>query len=306
MMPGTRLLSIARRWFPESIVSIVFEPLVADWQRQWTDATPAQRRWIDVKGFAAFATTVVMMTPRLILSPSSFSARPLVVAGGFWLLMSFVLLIPFMRQNGPLDLVWLVLPSCLTAMLPFAVLPAMDAIRREGEVSTPTERRAVITLAGLAVCGVVLGQWVTPVANQTFRNEAMSRMNGRPSVAWKGVRERTTLDLIAGEGSTIPAPARTRELASRATLALLPAVLAWFRWRSLGRARNRSWPLLKSCLLAFAACAAFFTVLPISIALERTVLAPGFGPLLALTLFAVTTLTGIWLRQRWMREARTA
>ena len=305
-MPGTRLLSIARRWFPESIVSIVFEPLVADWQRQWTDATPAQRRWIDVKGFAAFATTVVMMTPRLILSPSSFSARPLVVAGGFWLLMSFVLLIPFMRQNGPLDLVWLVLPSCLTAMLPFAVLPAMDAIRREGEVSTPTERRAVITLAGLAVCGVVLGQWVTPVANQTFRNEAMSRMNGRPSVAWKGVRERTTLDLIAGEGSTIPAPARTRELASRATLALLPAVLAWFRWRSLGRARNRSWPLLKSCLLAFAACAAFFTVLPISIALERTVLAPGFGPLLALTLFAVTTLTGIWLRQRWMREARTA
>ena len=305
-MPGTRLLSIARRWFPESIVSIVFEPLVADWQRQWTDATPAQRRWIDVKGFAAFATTVVMMTPRLILSPSSFSARPLVVAGGFWLLMSFVLLIPFMRQNGPLDLVWLVLPSCLTAMLPFAMLPAMDAIRREGEVSTPTERRAVITLAGLAVCGVVLGQWVTPVANQTFRNEAMSRMNGRPSVAWKGVRERTTLDLIAGEGSTIPAPARTRELASRATLALLPAVLAWFRWRSLGRARNRSWPLLKSCLLAFAACAAFFTVLPISIALERTVLAPGFGPLLALTLFAVTTLTGIWLRQRWMREARTA
>lgn len=306
MMPGTRLLAFASRWFEPAVVASVIEPLVADWQRQWTDATPAQRRWIDVKGFAAFATTVVMMTPRLILSPSSFSARPLVVAGGFWLLMSFVLLIPFMRQNGPLDLVWLVLPSCLTAMLPFAVLPAMDAIRREGEVSTPTERRAVITLAGLAVCGVVLGQWVTPVANQTFRNEAMSRMNGRPSVAWKGVRERTTLDLIAGEGSTIPAPARTRELASRATLALLPAVLAWFRWRSLGRARNRSWPLLKSCLLAFAACAAFFTVLPISIALERTVLAPGFGPLLALTLFAVTTLTGIWLRQRWMREARTA
>jgi len=298
MMPGTRLIDFAHRWFPPSIVSSVFEPLVADWQRQWTDATPAQRRWIDVKGFAAFATTVAMMTPRLILSPSSFSARPLVVAGGFWLLMSFVLLIPFMRQNGPLDLVWLVLPSCLTAMLPFAMLPAMDAIRREGEVSTPTERRAVITLAGLAVCGVVLGQWVTPVANQTFRNEAMSRMNGRPSVAWKGVRERTTLDLIAGEGSTIPAPARTRELASRATLALLPAVLAWLQWRSLGRARNRSWPLLKSCLLAFAAYAAFFTVLPISIALERTLLAPGFGPLLALTLFAVTMRTAIWLRQR--------
>lgn len=298
MMPGTRLMLFARRWFPASTVASVFEPLVADWQRQWNDATSAQRRWINVKGFAAFATTAAMMTPRLALEPGSFSARPLVVAGGFWLLMSFVLLIPFMRQDGPLDLVWLVVPSCLTAMLPFAILPAMDAIRREGGVSTPAERRAVITLAGLAVCGVLLGQWVTPVANQTFRNEAMSRMHGRPSVAWKGVRERTTLDLIAGEGSTIPTPARTRELASRATLALLPAVLAWLRWRSLGRARNRSWPLLKSCLLAFAAYAAIFTFLPISIALEQTLLAPGFGPLLALTLFAVTIRTGIWLRQR--------
>jgi hypothetical protein len=297
-MPGTRLLSFARLWFPPSTVSSVFEPLVADWQREWSDATPAQRQWVDVKGLAAFAVTLAMMTPRLILAPSSFSARPFVVAGGFWLLMSFVLLIPFLLQNGPLDLVWLVLPSCLTAMLPFAMLPAMDAIRREGDVSTPQERRAVIALAGLAVCGVVLGQWVTPVASQTFRNEAMSRMNGRPSVAWKGVRDRTTLDLIAGEGSTIPTPARTRELASRATLALLPAVLAWLRWRSLGRARNRSWPSLKSCLLAFAAYAAFFTLLPISIALERTLLAPGLGPLLALALFTVTTRTGIWLRQR--------
>lgn len=298
MMPGTRLLAFARRWFPPSTVSSVLEPLVADWQRQWSDATPAQRQWVDLKGRAAFAITLATMTPRLILAPSSFSARPLVVAAGFWLLMSFVLLIPFMRQNGPLDLVWLVLPSCLTAMLPFAMLPAMDAIRREGEVSTLRERRAVITLAGLAVCGVVLGQWVTPVANQTFRNEAMSRMNGRPSVAWKGVRERTTLDLIAGEGSTIPTPARTRELASRATLAALPAVLAWLRWRSLSRTRNRSWPVVKSCLLAFGIFAVFSAVMSAGPSLERAFLAPGFGPLLAIGLFAFTARTGIWLRQR--------
>jgi len=109
MMPGTRLLAFARRWFPSSTVSSVLEPLVADWQRQWSDATPAQRQWVDLKGRAAFAVTLAMMTPRLILAPSSFFARPLVVAGGFWLLMSFVLLIPFMRQNGPLDLVWLAL-----------------------------------------------------------------------------------------------------------------------------------------------------------------------------------------------------
>ena len=117
----------------------------------------------------------------------------------------------------------------------------------------------------------------------------MSEQYGRPTVAWRGLRERTTIDLIAGEGSTIPAPARTRELASRATLALLPAVLAWLRWRSLRRPRNRSWPFMKSCGLALAATVAFLSLLPVSISLERTFLAPGSGPLLAL---------GLWVFQR--------
>lgn len=298
-MPGTSLLAFARRWFPPSTVSSVFEPLVADWQRQWSDATPAQRRWVDLKGRAAFAATLAMMTPRLMPAPSSFSVRALVVAAGFWLLMSCVILIPFMRESPTPDLVWMVLPGCLTLMLPFAILPAIDGIRRDGAVPTPRERRAVTTLAAVAVCGVVIGQgWLTPVANQAFRNEAASRMVGRPVVAWKGFRERTTLDLIVGEGSTIPAPARTRELASRATLALLPAVLAWLRWRSLSRARDRSWPLVKSCLLAFVAAAAFDNHRSVSAALERVFLAPGFGPLLTLGLFALTTRMGIWLRQR--------
>ena len=81
-------MQFARRWFPPSTVSSVFEPLVADWQRQWHDATPAQRRWINVEGFAAFATTTVMMTPRLTFASASFRARPLVVAGGFWVATS--------------------------------------------------------------------------------------------------------------------------------------------------------------------------------------------------------------------------
>jgi len=130
MMPGTRLLAFARRWFPPSTVSSVFEPLVAD---------------------------------------------------SFWLLMSFVLVIPFMREGAPLDLVWLVLPGCLTLMLPFAILPAIDGIRRDGEVPTLRERRAVITVAAIAVCGVVIGQgWLAPVANQSFRNQVASRIGGRP------------------------------------------------------------------------------------------------------------------------------
>lgn len=299
-MSGTKLLAFARRWFPPSTVSSVFEPLVADWQREWTDATPAQRRWVDLKGRAAFAATLAMMTPRLMPAPSSFSARPLMVAGSFWLLTSAVLLIPIARGSVPLEFAWLVLPSCLTVMLPFAILPAMDAIRRDYEASTPRERRAVIMLAAIAVCAVVIGGgWLTPVAHQEFRNQVMAAQYGRPSVAWRDIRGRTTLDLIAGEGSTIPEPTRTRELASRVTLAMLPAVLAWLRWRSLSRVRTRSWPQVKSCLLGIAAFVAYGTLLPVSIGLEQAYhLTPGIGPLLALGVFALTARTGIWLRQR--------
>lgn len=32
--PGTRLLTLARVWFDERTVALVFEPFVADWQAE--------------------------------------------------------------------------------------------------------------------------------------------------------------------------------------------------------------------------------------------------------------------------------
>ena len=303
MMPGTRLLRFARQWFPPSTVSGVFEPLVADWQRQWSDATPAQRPWINGKGFAAFAATTAVMTPRLALRSEAFRARPLVLAATFWFATSMLLTLPFIKDGVPLNSLWLLLPASLTLMLPFSILPAIDAMRRDGEEPTAADRRGALVLVIVAVCGVAIGQgWLTPVANQYYRNEMMSQMNGHPSVAYRGVREMTTSELIAGERSSIPRLSgnteRVRELNMRLSLGLLPAVLAWLRWHSLSRLRKRSWPVVTSCLLALAGTAAFIAMMPISPALERIFLAPGFGPTLALCLFAVTTRTGIWLRQR--------
>lgn len=305
-MPGTRLLRFARRWFPPSTVASVFEPLVADWQRQWNDATPAERRWINTKGFAAFLTTAAMMAPRLSLEPSSFPARPLVVAGSFWFATAGLLMYPFVREGMPLWSLWLLLPANLTLMLPFAILPAIDSMRRNGEEPPAADRRRTLILVVVAVCGVAIGQgWLTPVANQRWRELVASPSYfGRPTPPARGVRELTTSELIAG-GSTVPAhsgTARARELSKRATLAALPAVLAWLRWRSLSRVRKRSWPLVKSCLLAVGIFAVFFAVMSAGPSLERMFLAPGFGPLLALALFAVTTRTGIWWRQRVRRS----
>jgi hypothetical protein len=180
MMPGTRLMQFARRWFSPATVSSVFEPLVADWQRQWNDATPAQRRWINARGFAAFATTTAMMAPRLELASGAFRVRPLVLAACFWFATSILLTLPFLKDSVPLNLLWLLLPSTLTLMLPFAILPAIDAMRRDGEEPTAADRRGALMLVIVAVCGVAIGQgWLTPAANQYYREE----MRGHPSVA---------------------------------------------------------------------------------------------------------------------------
>ena len=311
MMPGTRLLRFARQWFPPSTVSGVFEPLVADWQRQWNDAMPAQRGWVNAKGFAAFAVTIEVMTPRLAAEGAAFRARPLLLAGSFWLVTSALLTLPFVLDNMPLRLLWLLLPASLTLMLPFSILPAIDAMRRDGDEPTAADRRGALVLVIVAVCGVAIGQgWLTPAANQYFRNEMMSQMNGRPTVAPRGLREITTSELIAGERSSIPRlggnTERVRELNMRLSLALLPAVLAWLRWHSLSRLRKRSWPVVTSCLLALAATAAFIAMMPISPALEHIFLAPGLGPTLALALFALIARAAIWGRERRGQALRTA
>lgn len=302
MMPGTRLMHFARRWFPSSMVSSVFEPLVADWQRQWNEATRAERRWINVKGSVAFAFTAIMLTPRLAVAPTAFRARPLALAGAFWLLTSCLLTLPFVQEGLPLKFIWLLLPGSLTLMLPFAILPAIDAMRQDRQAPTPRERRTALTLVAVAVCGVAIGQgWLTPAANQRWRNQVMSELNGRPTVASRGVREVTTGELIAGDVAILPALhgiPRVRELNMRLSLALLPAVLAWLRWQSLRRPRTGSWPLVKSCVLAIAAAAAFIAIMPAARSLEFVFFAPGFGPVLILGLFALTTRAGIWLRQR--------
>jgi hypothetical protein len=51
----TRALAFASRWFDEATVRRTFEPLIADWQREWQDASPSRRARVSLRGLAALS-----------------------------------------------------------------------------------------------------------------------------------------------------------------------------------------------------------------------------------------------------------
>ena len=65
-MPGDRLLRFVRRWFDKGTVAIVFEPLVADWQREYQAALGWRRGACLVRGYAALVQSIGIIGSRAV------------------------------------------------------------------------------------------------------------------------------------------------------------------------------------------------------------------------------------------------
>lgn len=300
MMPGTRLLAFARLWFSPAVVATVFEPLMADWlhARMRQRAT---RRWrVDARWTAAFLTSVAVSLPRAVLwtpIPAGTLRRPLARLLGCSAVISGVMLLPFLselRTVAPLrltTLLLLMLPSVVAIAFPFALFYAVDAIRGNA-LPSPAER---ITTLRFAFAGVVitamLGGWVTPAANQFFRQT----VGADPGVA-RGIRELSTYELVI-HPSRANTPERfseagyvRRELQTRAMMAVLPAMLVWVRWVFI-TAPRRLWRAPASGA-TIAVMATFFGCYFVSINTEYALgLRPGSGSWLPI---AVLGIVGIW------------
>jgi hypothetical protein len=262
----SRALAFASRWFDEATVARVFQPLVADWQREWQDA-PASRRWSTLlSGLWAFIVATIVTFPRIVLTPAPPTVMNRVVArvARFTLLGSAVLVAPFVLGLPgawlPASMVLFVVPQALTAVFPFAMVPAVDAIRRH-EALPPYVERGVVTKVGLAavLLMMVFHGWVTPAANQAWRRAALQASldddrPGRqvpPGLPARGMHELTTIELIvdpshAYAGDIIyggRAAELRRELNNRVSFAVLPVFFLWLRWRSLDLPRRRWSPL---------------------------------------------------------------
>lgn len=279
-----RLLRFVRRWFDERTVTNVFEPLLADHQREWLDAAPAARLRIAMRTAAAFIVAMLWVTPRAVLfapTPASMTRRILARIIIFTATVSALLTVPLLLDLREMSLpqkaeaaLWL-LPASVAVAFPFAMTWVTDAIRRHTR-PTPIERATALRIGIIAVTFTVLVMgWVVPAANQEFR-EIAAPDHARPPAL--GVRELTTRELIADPSpATADAPytrhgqrgAVRRELNNRAVFALLPAVLLWLRWGALERPRKAWFSPLPASLATVITICGFFTLYFASVAIEH-------------------------------------
>jgi hypothetical protein len=304
------MLRWSSRWFEAGMVSRVFEPLVADWQREWSDARPPRRAWIRARGVICFAIAVTALLPRaLVLTPTPRAIRRRVVArlAIFLIAWSAILSVPFLfelRRVAPgrlaVLLLWL-LPAAIALVFPFAAGYIVDAVRH-GRTVSPIERVAVLrTAIAAAVFMLVFAGWVVPATNQQFRLTVKADPWHPPA---RGFRELTTYQLFSETGPAATADPRqtrqeslVRERHQRVSLLLLPLVLIWLRWRALEHP-SPQW-LLPPGLAATVALIVYHNMRWNDQAIENLVGAgPGFGAWAPLIVFVIVGL--VRSRVAWM------
>ena len=262
MMPGSRALAFASRWFDEQTVTRVFEPLVADWQREWQDAPPPARVRVMLRGLAAFVCAVIVSAPGVVVTPvpRDLTDRLATRMARFTLLASVILGFILLREMSSQLLQWpsalFLIPGVMALAFPFALIGAADAIRADARLPPHVARATGLKVAVLAAAlMLVFGGWVIPAANQAWR----TAVNPYPDrVPARGVKELNTLELIvhperatAQESKSRGTTQRVfvqREISSRVAMIVLPVVLLWRRWRALDIARGHWYSPLPAAL----------------------------------------------------------
>jgi len=235
------------------------------------------------------------------------SSRILTRIAGFTLVVTALQAVAYSvlwELAGPVSLI---IPSILVVTFPFAMIAAVDAIRRDHALPPHIERATALKLAVASlVFMVIFGGFVVPASNHAFRAaglleslraqgpEQAARAAGLESRRYappRGLRERNTYELLTNhgfdDGTRYLPESVNRELHNRASLAMLPVLLLWLRWRLLDLPRRR-WSPLPPTVIAILAFIGFAVLRQGDAFIEGGLgLSPGSGawsPLLTMTL----------------------
>ena len=312
----SRALAFATRWFDPATVSSVFEPLVADWQREWQNASPSRRLGVLIRGLAAFVCAVIVSSPRILLTPAPPGVADQIATRvvRFMAIGTVLFMIPPVMELGrwwARDASWVraslflfAVPMAMTLAFPFAMTGAVDALRRREAMPAHVARAAALKLGAVAIVVMLIYTgWVVPAASEAAR----SAMNpAGMSEPLRSMRELSTYELLmAPERASVFAPgsdlasqsvALQRELSERFARVSFPIVLIWLRWRA-----RRPLPALASTAIAVAV---LFAGSYGAAWLEREwALWPGSTPWLVVALFVSWGLVARYCRPLLPREA---
>ncbi|MDP1569947.1 MAG: hypothetical protein Q8L86_08080 [Vicinamibacterales bacterium] len=181
--PGTLLIRLARAWFDEGTATRVFEPLIADWQREWADArtaSPARRGWILATGLAAYLRTLLTCGGRDVFGvPAARNAVRFAIA------FAVALAAGALAHVGPLFLAisrlspmpWT--PAALgrlvveaaPLLVALAMLPAVAWLHR-GALHRKGRTALQFTVLG-ALATLLIAGWLAPIANRPLIRQWM-------------------------------------------------------------------------------------------------------------------------------------
>ena len=202
-----RLLAFASRWFDPDTIANVFEPLIADWQREWHDR-PASI-WGGARILVGGAGALALSIAQCLLTGGLRMPRIALVKGAAVLILSTALLVLIQiglntqqfEADFPFEMrIWMALPLVLPLAVPLAMLPVMMLIRGAGRTST--RAAAVVMFAGALLTLVTTG-WLTPLARADVRASLFEEIELRavaneqagrysyPSTAARQVRNET-------------------------------------------------------------------------------------------------------------------
>jgi hypothetical protein len=287
-MPGNRLLRLARLWVDPARVSNVLEPLVADWQRECTAQVGVPLWLCRVRGFIAFALAFLIVLGRTRRS-LPLRGRAVGVYAAFSVATTAVLLLAYGDLVTTTRAV-LLLPATLCLALPLAIVPASILLLATSDCEPHEVRQYLLRLSGgTTLAMLLLVGWVTPIANQMWREDTFARRQaegihlGSPA---RGVRELTLVELWLDGGADAFAPprARAREKHARVIVALSPIVMLVV---GLSFARRGRAGTLRAVLVWLAVPAVWLVV---SSAAEAFVQAGGSPAALWLTPFVLVAL----------------
>jgi hypothetical protein len=184
------LLTLAEMLCGSTTRELVFEPLVADWHREWSRSTGLKRIVVLIRGFTAFALTLLQCAARDFTTPPP-AASVLMGSAAFVIAMLFATamvgfslsLIPYFLDFNrmPIDfLIVTVLVQGASLALAPALLPSTMLLRRDART---TWRHGVQWVAAGVLLSMVVvfvafqnrsGLWVTASQNERMYQLALA------------------------------------------------------------------------------------------------------------------------------------